>query len=102
MAKHISNHFTIETEQEKLKSRTIQKTIGVCGGHARIRNTRIPVWTIISLQQQGADTPELLHNFPSLATDDLRNARFYYTTYQEEIYRAIASHQYEQEEAIIG
>ena len=88
--------------QEKLKSRAIQKTIGVCGGHARIRNTRITVWTIISLQQQGADSPELLRNFPSLTADDLSNVRFYYTTHQEEIDRAIASHQYEQEEAIVG
>ena len=70
--------------------RTIQKTIGVCGGHARIRNTRIPVWTIISLQQQGADNPELLRNFPSLTIDDLSTVRFYYNTHQEEIDRAIA------------
>ncbi len=34
--------------EAKLKSRTIQKTMGVCGGQARIRNTRIPVWTVIS------------------------------------------------------
>ena len=61
--------------QEKLKSRAIQKTIGVCGGHARIRNTRIPVWTIISLQHQGADTLELLRNFPPLTADDLSNAQ---------------------------
>ena len=53
-------------------------------------------------KKQGADTPELLRNFPSLTTDDLSNARFYYTAHQEEIDRAIASHQYEQEEAIIG
>jgi uncharacterized protein (DUF433 family) len=86
--------------QEKLKSRAIQKTIGVCGGHAKIRNTRIPVWTIISLQQQGANSPELLRNFPSLTVDDLRNTQFYYTNHQEEIDHAIASHQYEQEEAI--
>jgi uncharacterized protein (DUF433 family) len=86
--------------QEKLKSLAIQKTIGVCGGHARIRNTRIPVWTIISFQQQGADTLELLRNFPSLTVDDLRNTQFYYTNHQEEIDHAIASHQYEQEEAI--
>jgi uncharacterized protein (DUF433 family) len=79
---------------------TIQKIMGICGGHARIRNTRIPVWTIISLQQQGADTPELLRNFPSLTTDDLSNVRFYYITHQEEIDLAITSHQYEQEEAI--
>ncbi len=74
--------------QEKLKSRTIQKTIGVCGGHARVRNTRIPVWTIISLQQQGADTPELLRNFPSLTPDDLSNVQSYYSSsHREEINR---------------
>ncbi|MFM7602164.1 MAG: DUF433 domain-containing protein, partial [Pseudanabaena sp.] len=60
------------------------------------------VWTIISFQQQGADTPELLRNFPSLTTEDLSNAKFYYTAHQEEIDRAIAFHQYEQEEANIG
>ena len=86
--------------QEELKSHAIQKTIDVCGGNARIRNTCIPIWTLISLQHQGADTPELLRNFPSLTIDDLINARFYYTTHQEEIDRAISSHQYEQEEAI--
>ena len=63
--------------QEKLKSRIIQKTIGVCGGHARVRNTRIPVWTIISLQHQGSDTPELLRNFTSLTLDDLSNIQAY-------------------------
>ena len=86
--------------QEELKSHAIQKTIGVCGGHARIRNTRIPIWTLISLQHQGADTPELLRNFPSLTIDDLINVRFYYTTHQKEIDRAIASHQCEKEEVI--
>ena len=95
--------------QEKLKSRPIQKTIGVCGGHARIRNTRVPVWTIISFQHQGADDAELLANFPALMPDDLDNVRVYYTNNQAEIDQAIlcemrtaASHQYEQEEAISG
>ena len=67
---------------------------GVCGGHARVRNTRIPVWTIISLQQQGSDTPELLRNFPSLTLDDFSNVQAYYFSHREEIDRAIASHQY--------
>jgi len=88
--------------QEKLKSRPIQKTIGVCGGRARIRNTRIPVWTIISFLQQGADDIELLANFPSIMPDDLDNARAYYTNNRAEIDQAISSHQYEQEEAIDG
>jgi hypothetical protein len=30
--------------QEKLSAKAIQSTPGVCGGNARIRNTRIPVW----------------------------------------------------------
>ncbi|MEM9266804.1 MAG: DUF433 domain-containing protein [Cyanobacteria bacterium P01_F01_bin.13] len=34
----------------KLHARTIQKRPGVCGGYARIRNTRIPVWTLVSFQ----------------------------------------------------
>ncbi len=88
--------------QEKLKSRAIQKTIGVCGGHARIRNTRISVWTIISLQKQGANIPEILQNFPSVTGEDLSNVATYYSDHQAEIDRAIASHQYEQEEAING
>jgi Protein of unknown function (DUF433) len=29
--------------QQKLSARAIQSTPGVCGGYARIRNTRIPV-----------------------------------------------------------
>lgn len=32
----------------------IRKTSGVCGGYACVRNTRIPVWTLVSLRQQGA------------------------------------------------
>jgi uncharacterized protein (DUF433 family) len=86
--------------QEKLKSRAIQKTIGVCGGHARIRNTRIAVWTIISLQQQGADILEITRNFPVLTTDDLSNIQTYYAEHRAEIDQAIASHQHE--EAING
>ena len=82
--------------QEKLKSRAIQKTIGVCGGHARIRNTRIAVWTIISLQQQGGDILEITRNFPALTTDDLSNLQAYYAEHRAEIDQAIASHQHEE------
>jgi type III restriction enzyme len=28
----------------------IQKTPGICGGNARIRDTRIAVWTLVSFQ----------------------------------------------------
>ncbi|MBD2261193.1 DUF433 domain-containing protein [Pseudanabaena sp. FACHB-2040] len=76
--------------QEQLSSRSIQKTEGVCGGHARIRNTRIPVWTIVSLQNQGADDAELLRNFPGLTLFDLTAMRTYYAAHTAEIDSALA------------
>ncbi|WOD37209.1 DUF433 domain-containing protein [Nodosilinea sp. E11] len=82
--------------QEQLTTRSVQKTPGVCGGHARIRSTRIAVWTLISLQNQGADDDELLHNFPGLTPFDLIAARSYYASQPEEIDSAIADiHDYE-------
>ena len=46
-------------------------TPGVCGGQARIRNTRIPVWTLVAYRQQGAPDEELLANYPGLTAEDL-------------------------------
>lgn len=76
--------------QEQLATRSVQKTPGICGGHARIRSTRIPVWPLISLQQQGADDEELLRNFPSLTPFDLNVAWAYYASHTEGIDSAIA------------
>ncbi|MEM9009038.1 MAG: DUF433 domain-containing protein [Cyanobacteria bacterium P01_F01_bin.86] len=78
--------------QEKLQNRPIQMSPGVCGGQARIRNTRIPVWTLVSFRQQGADEAELLRNYPSLTSEDLGAAWAYYKHHRETIDRAIASH----------
>lgn len=83
--------------QQQLTTRSIQKTEGVCGGHARIRNTRIPVWTIISLQNQEANDLELLQNFPVLTPFDLVVARDYYSHHALEIDRLIASYHEEDE-----
>jgi type III restriction enzyme len=70
---------------------TIQKTPGVCGGNARIRNTRIPVWTIISFSKQGAPDDEILRNYPGLTPEDLKVASLYYEQHQNEIDRVIAA-----------
>ena len=75
--------------QQQLAIKSVQKTGGVCGGSARIRNTRIPVWTIVSFQRQGADEEELLRNFPVLTPFDLVAARTYYTVHFDEIDREI-------------
>ena len=75
----------------KLQTKVIQKTPGVCGGDARIRNTRISVWTLVSFRQQGADSAELLRNYPGLTQADLEAAWTYYSSHSGEIDQAIAS-----------
>ena len=79
--------------QERLQNRAIRQTAGVCGGNARIRNTRIPVWTLVSFRQQGANEEELLRNYPALTGEDLTAAWSYYNRHQEEIDRTISCHQ---------
>ncbi|GAA6618977.1 DUF433 domain-containing protein [Scytonema sp. NUACC26] len=75
--------------QERLSSKPIQVTVGVCGGQPRIRNTRIPVWTLVAFRQQGADDEELLRNYPALNTDDLTAAWIYYEQHREQLDRAV-------------
>jgi uncharacterized protein (DUF433 family) len=77
--------------ESRLKLKAVQKTPGVCGGHACIRNTRIPVWVLVSLRQQGANDRELLENYPSLTSEDLIAAWDYYKQYRSEIDLAIAT-----------
>jgi uncharacterized protein (DUF433 family) len=76
---------------EQLSHQRIQVTAGVCGGHPCIRNTRIPVWTLVAFRQQGADDQELLRNYPTLTQDDLTAAWAYYKQHPEECDRAIAA-----------
>ena len=68
----------------------IQKTYGICGGQARIRNTRIAVWTLVSLRQQGATEQELLGNFPNLSLEDLTVVWGYYYNNKSEVDSTIA------------
>ncbi|MEL6453705.1 MAG: DUF433 domain-containing protein [Cyanobacteria bacterium J06623_5] len=78
--------------QEALITKMIQKTPGVAGGYACIRNTRIAVWTLVSLMNQGADETELLRNFPGLTRFDLLTAHFYYQSHRDEINVLITEH----------
>ena len=68
----------------------IQKSSGVCGGHARIRDTRIPVWTLISLRQQGATEQEILHNYSRITLEDLTAVWGYYYNHKTEIDNTIS------------
>ncbi|ANV85854.1 hypothetical protein AWQ21_15085 (plasmid) [Picosynechococcus sp. PCC 7003] len=77
--------------QERLKNKLIQKTEGVCHGYARIRQTRVPVWTIISFLKQGANSDEILENYPMLTWLDITAAQSYYKDHQTEIDQIIAA-----------
>ena len=63
----------------------IRHTPGVCGGRARIRDTRIPVWTIVEAKASGASDLEILQDFAGLTAEDLTNAMRYYAGHRAEI-----------------
>lgn len=67
----------------------IEKDPTIMGGDACIRQTRIPVWLLVSLQRQGASEAYILEDYPSLSAADLVNAWLYAETHLEEIEAAI-------------
>ena len=68
----------------------ICKTPGVMGGEACVRDTRIPVWLLVSYTRLGLSEAKLLDNYPTLTAKDLVNAWSYASAYADEIDRAIA------------
>jgi uncharacterized protein (DUF433 family) len=71
----------------------INKTPKVVGGNARIRNTRIPVWSLVQSRQMGASDLEILEAYPELTQVDLINAWFYDETFPAEIEQVIADNE---------
>ena len=67
----------------------IQKTPGVCGGDACIRQTRIPVWVLVNARRLGISEADLLEDYPTLRAADLANTWAYAEAYPDEIETAI-------------
>ena len=63
----------------------VQKTPGVCGGRACIRNTRISVWGLVNSRRLGATDEQILENIVGLTPDDFRAAWDYYRQHPAEI-----------------
>lgn len=63
----------------------VQKTPGVCGGRACIRNTRITVWGLVNSRRLGAADKQILENIVGLTPDDLQAAWDYYRQHPTEI-----------------
>ncbi|MBR8832209.1 MAG: hypothetical protein N5P05_000730 [Chroococcopsis gigantea SAG 12.99] len=71
----------------------IDKTDGICGGEARIINTRIPVWVLIEAGRLGYSEADILSSYPGITIADLSNVRFYAQAHCEEIELAIKRNQ---------
>ncbi len=69
----------------------IRHTDGVVGGDACVRDTRIPVWTLVQLKKLGRTEAELRTDFPGLTQDDLDAVWAYYRDHMDEIENAIAT-----------
>ncbi len=67
----------------------IDSTPGVCGGEPCIVRTRIPVWVLEQLRQQGASEAEILRSYPTLRAEDLVNAWAYVRSHRDEIEQQI-------------
>src|ERR1700721_311323 len=67
----------------------IEKTPGVCGGEARMRTTRIPVWLLVLNCKFGRSDSEVLDSYPSLTQADLDAAWDYYRENPVEIEQSI-------------
>jgi type III restriction enzyme len=63
----------------------VQKTPGVCGGSACIRNTRITVWGLVNSRRLGAADEQILENIVGLTPEDIQAALDYYRKHPAEI-----------------
>ena len=68
----------------------IEKSPGVIGGDACIRNTRIAVWMLVEAKKAGVPDKKQLERFlPPLTQADLDAAWEYYAQHRAEIEQAI-------------
>lgn len=86
-------------DRRKKIARGITKTPGVCGGRACIEGTRMPVWSLVNHRLLGFSDEETLYNFPSMTSDDLKNAWTYYQKHTVEIDEDIRENYADEESA---
>jgi uncharacterized protein (DUF433 family) len=67
----------------------VEKTPGVCGGEARIRNTRHTISGLVQWRRLGLSDTRILEHHPDLTQADLDVAWSYFEQHRNEIDRAI-------------
>jgi uncharacterized protein (DUF433 family) len=73
--------------------RPIVRTANVCGGRARIAGTRIAVWVLESLYQQGASVDEIHGMYQHLSREQILDALDYAADNSNEIEGDISAHE---------
>jgi len=69
----------------------ITRTPGVCGGRPAIRDTRIPIQTIVGYYKLGMTVDDILSGLPHLTAAQVFDALSYYHDHQAEIEADIAA-----------
>ena len=67
----------------------------ICSGKPIIKNTRIPVWSIIKWYKLGFSIEEILREFPQLTPAQVHDAFSYYYDNKESIENEIAENENE-------
>jgi uncharacterized protein (DUF433 family) len=71
----------------------VVRTPGVCGGAARIRGTRIPVWALEQARREGCASSTILANYPALTREDVFVAWEYASLHGDEIDALISANE---------
>lgn len=71
----------------------IESHPAIMSGEARILRTRIPVWLLVGLRDEGMSDADLLANYPGLLPSDLAQAWAYAEGHPGEIARALREQQ---------
>jgi uncharacterized protein (DUF433 family) len=88
-------HWLAHTAQRPTRYPGIVRTPGVCGGSARFIRTRIPVWSVVRMQQLGASDIDILRSYPSLRAVDLAEAWAFAEDHRAEIEKDIRENEEE-------
>lgn len=91
LVKHQQQNGSSALHASPLADAIIRHTNGVAGGDACVRDTRVPVWTLVQLKKLGRSEQQLIADFPGITQDDLDAVWVYYRAPTDEIEKAIAA-----------
>lgn len=67
----------------------VSRKPGRCGGDACVRETRVPVWSLVERRRDGRTDEEILRDLPDLTPDDLAVAWKYAEDHSQEVERSL-------------